>query len=275
MPDAPAPAKGQFGVLAHKAGPLPVGVWLVIGVGVWWFVARGGGGGGGGTAPAADAGVDPMTGAPWSQEYAAASVKLSEQQQSGTIPGPKTYANNTDWSRSAINYLVSLGIDPSQANQAITVYLSSQALTSQQQADINLAITGVGAPPDLPGPGSTNPGQIVTPPTVTPPKPVVTPPPQVTRYAAPAGLKVTGTTPSTVSVQWTIGTPKPASYTVATYQANGVRVGYSTVSVPDATKGNETTTITGLHSKWSYKVNVWANGGKQAPPHATVVATTK
>jgi hypothetical protein len=154
-------------------------------------------------------------------------------------------------------------IDP----QSGYVYGSAEDIASlQQQGNVAQNVpAGVAEGNDTAG-GTTTPpaGGGITP-----------PPAQVGRYNAPTGLKVSGATPTTVSVEWNTGSPRPASYTVATYQLNGKRVGYQTVSVPDAASGKESATISGLHAKYQYKIEVWANGGKTAPPHATIAASTK
>lgn len=302
MADAPASAK-SFGFLSEKVGPAPLWMWMAAGIGVWYFLLGGKGGKssspaattsqtGYGTDPAGNTGyIDPQSG----YVYGSAEDIASLQQQgqvAANEPAPSStsgsttagqYADNNAWGQAAVNYLVARGIDPTQANQAIQLYLAGQTLTTQQQSDVNLAIQGLGSPPSLPGPSSTNPGTVVTPPTNNggggstgggggTPKPG-----QVNQYPAPTGLKVIGTTPTTASVQWNAKTSAgiPTSFTVATYQLNGKRVGYSTVSVPDASAGQESYTVTGLHTKYQYKIEVWANGGKTAPPHATVVATCK
>jgi hypothetical protein len=57
---------------------------------------------------------------------------------------------------------------------------------------------------------------------------------------------------------------------MAAYDAKGKLASESTVNTPDTTGGNGTGTLAGLASKTPYHANVWANGGQQAPKHATV-----
>lgn len=288
MADAPATGTGgksTFGFLSKKLGPMPIGLWLLAAIAVYWYMSKGSGGGlfgsgSGSTAASSGAAanqVDPNspTGQTYGEELAAYGQQIADQSSgsgSGSTVAGK-YADNNSWGIAAINYLVARSVDPTQANQAIQQYLGGQTLTTQQQADVNLAIQGIGPPPDLPGPSATNPGQVVTPPTSggggTP-----TPPAGVNRYPAPSGLHVIGTTSTTASVQWKALSPAPQSYTVATWQMNGKRVGYATVQA-DAQGGDVSYTVTGLHAKYQYKIQVWANGGKVAPPGASVVATTK
>ncbi len=157
------------------------------------------------------------------------------------------------------------------------VYGSAEDIAALQQQGLVAANTYAQQAADASGTGGTTTGTGPAGPAgpAGPPGPAGSPAAQVSRYPAPGGLHVTGTTPATISVAWNNTTPPASSFTVATYQQNGKRVGYSTVSVPDAAAGKGAYTIPGLHTKWSYKIEVWANGGKTAPPHATVAATTK
>lgn len=285
-------AKNTFGFLSKKVGPLPLGVWLVAAVVIWWYFAKknsastAGASAGGQTDPAGNVGtIDPATGYVYgtSEDQAALGQNSADDTSSINSGGTGTtagqYPDNNSWARAAINYLVGIGVDPTQANQAVENYITSQTLTTQEQGDVNLAIQGLGAPPDLPGPASTNPGQVVTPPgggsgtstTTAPPSPT-----DVTRYPAPTGLAVTSKTSTSVGLKWadtpgTVGSTKvyPTSYTIALYQLNGKTASMTTLSAPDNKGGQCVTTVTGLHPGWSYKISVWANGGKQAPPGAS------
>lgn len=183
MPDAPAATGKKSGTafLKEKAGPLPIWVWLVILGGIVYYIRSKQSGsslfGGTGSAtpnlqkdPAGNIGtIDPATGYVYGtpEDNAAlaannAGVSGPGGASGGTVAG--SYTNDADWGRAAINYLVGLGVDPTQANEAIQQFLSGQQLTSQQQSDVNLAIQSLGAPPQPPGPVGTPPGQVVTPP---------------------------------------------------------------------------------------------------------------
>lgn len=282
-----------FGFLGQKVGPLPLGIWLVAAVAIWWFVSQRQKAttvAGQQTDPAGNVGtIDPATGYVYGSPSDLAALGQTQADQvggsgdgSGTTTA--TYKDNNAWARAAINYLVGLGVDPTQANQAIENYITSQNLTTQQQGDVNLAIQGIGPPPDLPGPSSTDPGTVVIPPTGDHPKP---PPPKpgpgdVSRYPAPTGAKVTATTASSVSLQWqdtpgTVGSTKvyPLSYTVRIWTVKGTVASMTTVSAPNNKGGLTQTTVTGLKTKSSYKAQIWANGGKQAPPGANLTFQTK
>jgi hypothetical protein len=95
---------------------------------------------------------------------------------------------------------------------------------------------------------------------------------QASQYPAPQGLKVSKLSGTSAKINWnyiTGTTPKPTSYTIAAYQLNGKLAQQVTVNAPDTASGAAQATLTGLHPGWQYNVNVWANGGKTAPPHAT------
>ena len=96
---------------------------------------------------------------------------------------------------------------------------------------------------------------------------------QVSQYPAPTGAKVTKLTSTSAKVNWNYlnsPTPKPQSYTVAAYTTSGKLAQYLTVASPDTASGQGQATLTGLKSGTNYNVQVWANGGKVAPPGATV-----
>ncbi len=66
---------------------------------------------------------------------------------------------------------------------------------------------------------------------------------------------------------------KPSTYTVATFQTNGVKVDQfasGSTSTKEYGAGGK-----GLHPGWTYRVDVWANGGPLAPPHASTTVTLK
>jgi hypothetical protein len=121
------------------------------------------------------------------------------------------------------------------------------------------------------------------PPSAPPPPTNITVPPnqpapagQANQYPAPTGLKLSKLTGTTAKINWnyiTGTTPKPTSYTIAVYQLNGKLAQQFTVNAPDTASGAAQATVTGLHPGWQYHVNVWANGGKVAPPHVTGTLT--
>lgn len=245
--------KGLGKTLGQKVGPLPLGVWLVIAVGIWYYMQRKqaastGTGANQQTDPAGNVGsIDPSTGYVYGtpeDQAALASQNSTSSGSSGAAPTGPTggYADNNAWGSAAINYLVGIGIDPTTANQAVQQYLSSQNLTPSQQGDVNLAIQALGPPPSLPGPTSTN------------PPPVTTPgggsggstPPPAKNYAPTGGHVVRATNNGAVvawngngATSWRVQLTGPGS-------ENG-RV--STVSIPQAT-------YSGLESGHNYSVSV-------------------
>jgi hypothetical protein len=170
-------AKSLMDSLKTKVGPLPLGVWVAAGGGLWFYLERRKAAASTSTSgqqidSAGNVGtIDPTTGyvAGSQQDIAALGQSgiggdtTSTDTQAGS--GGQTagqFATNDDWARAAVNYLVGLGIDPTTATQAIQQYLSSQTLTTAQQGDVNLAIQSLGAPPTLPSPSQTNPTPVQT-----------------------------------------------------------------------------------------------------------------
>jgi len=175
--DAPAKAaKGGLAFLGQKVGPLPIGVWLAAGVGIWWYLQRRQSASSAGAAnqqtdPAGNVGtIDPATGYVYGSPEDVAALAANNagttgggSSGQGSTSGGQTYADNNAWGTAAVNYLVGLGIDAATANQAVELYLNSQPLTTAQQGDVNLAIAALGPPPSLPGPVSVNPAPVKTP----------------------------------------------------------------------------------------------------------------
>jgi hypothetical protein len=249
----------------RKIGPFPVwvyGVGLALAIYLW---RKKSGGTGQQTDPAGNVGtIDPATGYVYgsSQDKAglAAQNSTSTDGSSGGTSGSTTagqYADNSSWGRAAVNYLVGLGEDPTAANEAIQQYLSSQTLTPQQQAMVNLVIQGIGAPPQLPGP------------TGTPPPPVVTPPGGIV-YATnpPSGLTVSGKTSSTLTLKWNAST-NSTGYVVRYGRTTDATDGSVSVG-----SGTTTATIGGLTQNVLYHVRVQATPAKDGAAFASTTATT-
>lgn len=265
MAEATAGGKSAFAFLAKKAGPLPIGVWLVALLGLWWYFNHKSAGSGSGsqTDPAGNTGViNPQTGYVYGSPEDKAALAANDATttdttttNNGTVAG--SYTDNAAWSRAAVNYLVGLGLDPAQANEAVQQYLSSQQLTTAQQADVNLAIQGIGPPPDLPGPVGTAPKPVVNPPPSNPP-------PKKTVYASnpPKGFHIGKRTKNSVGLGWSKAA-NATSYTVAYGTKRGSQ--QYKHSVP----GNQTSiTIHNLKPNTAYYWEVWANPTKKGGPHA-------
>ena len=249
----------------RKLGPFPVWVWGVgLAAAIYLLRKRfGGGGGGQSTDPAGNVGtIDPATGyvygTPQDQAGLAAqnSTSTNNTSQSGSTVGGQ-YPDNASWGRAAVNYLVSLGEDPTGANEAVQQFLSSQTLTPPQQAMVNLAVQGIGPPPTLPGP------------TGTPPPPINNPPSGIV-YATnpPTGLTVSGKSGSTITVKWNAAT-NATGYTVRYGRTSSA--GDGSVSVPS---GNTTATIGGLTPGTLYYVTVQATPAKDSSAFASTSAET-
>jgi hypothetical protein len=135
--------------LTKKAGPLPVGVWIALvagGLGVTYYLNRG-------KSSAATVAPGPgTTDATGSGTYQPVGGSASNGAGSGGNSTSNTFADNNAWGTASVNYLISLGYDPGIANQAIALYLSSQPLTTQQQAMVNSALQHFGVPPLIPAP---------------------------------------------------------------------------------------------------------------------------
>jgi hypothetical protein len=175
--DAAAPVAHKAGsIFTQKAGPLPVWAWAVIALGMWYYFQRKSSTAAGvnqQTDPAGNVGsIDPATGYVYGTPEDLAALASNNATGTSTSSGSTVagvYQNNNAWARAALNYLIGVGIDPTQASEAIQQYLTSQVLTSQQQADLNLVLTALGPPPDLPGPIGSPVPPVVTPPVTTPP----------------------------------------------------------------------------------------------------------
>lgn len=263
-PKAPDGAGGIKKALGRKIGPLPAVAWIAIALVVYYYVAKKqkGSAGTDQTDSAGNVGqIDPKTGYVYgSAEDAAAlgqsSTGLGTSADSGT--GGSTvsgqYADNNAWAVAAINYLVSIGVDATSANTAITQFLGSQTLTAQQQGEVNLAIQRLGAPPSPPEPGGSVP-------------PIVTPPSSST-YAAnpPTGFTTTSVTSSAVGLKWNAAV-NAASYTVRWGTYPTAQAGSTTVSTTAAT-------ASGLKPGTLYHFSVQANPAKAGAPSATLTKTT-
>jgi hypothetical protein len=170
----------------------------------------------------------------------------------GTVGGQ--YATNDAWGRAAINLLVARGVDPTTANAAITGFLASQNLTTEQQAQVNLAIQALGAPPNPPQPG-------------TAPPPIVTPPGTVYAANPPSGLVARSTGMNTVDLTWNKATNATA-YTVK-WSSPGVSAQTLTVGGTDTH-----TSIGNLSPGTRYDFQVQAVPAKPSDSYASASATT-
>jgi hypothetical protein len=257
---------GFKGAMTRKLGPLPVAAWIAIAVAILWYMNKGKGAGGEGgpqTDPAGNVGtINPQTGYVYgSTEDQSSLGSGSGSIGSSTDPGSTggstvagQYEDNSAWAVAAINYLVSIGVDATSANAAITQFLASQTLTTQQQADVNLAIQRLGAPPSPPEPGGA-------------PPPIVTPP-STSTYATnpPTGLTTTSVSTTSVGLKWNKAVNAKA-YTVSWGSTWEVKDGHLTSSTPSAT-------VTGLKPNSHYNFRVQATPAKPGAGAATLSKST-
>lgn len=263
-------AEPALDFLKQKVGPLPAGVWIGLFGAAWWYLQKRQKGGASNTVgsnqqtdPAGNVGpIDPATGYVYGTPEDSAAA-ASNGASTGTVTGTGgsttggAYPDNQTWATAAINYLVGIGIDPTAANSAITQFLASQALTTQQQADVNSAIQRLGAPPSPPQPG-------------TAPSPIVTPPSPGTVYASnpPSGLVVTSKAASSVGLKWNAAT-NASGYTVS-YGTTSAATGGSLTVTGTATS----TTISGLQANTLYYFRVQGTPAKSGDGFASTSATT-
>jgi LysM repeat protein len=259
---------GKLDFLKHKMGPLPVGVWIVAAAGIYWYLARRNKAGTGSTDPAGNVGtIDPATGYVYgsTQDTAALGSSIggsgggssSGSDTSGSTIGG-SYADNAAWGRAAINYLVARGIDPTEANEAVQAFLQGLPPSSPAaQADVNLAVQALNAPPTPPAAtGGTNP-------------PIVTVPGGIT-YAAnpPTGVSVRGKTSSTVTLGWNKAA-NATSYTVAYGTTAAAADGSTSVSA-----ALSSATVGGLRAGTLYYFRVQAQPARTGSASATLTTTT-
>lgn len=310
--DAPAKAaKGGLDFLKQKVGPLPVGVWLLAGIGIWWYLQRqqksaapASTAANQETDPAGNVGsIDPATGYVYGSPEDVAALAANNAGTAGagpasssSTPGAQSYADNNAWGIAAVNYLVGLGIDAATANQAVQLFLSSQPLTTAQQGDVNLAIQALGPPPTLPGPVSSNPPPVTTPPgggglstapggaggggpIPAPPKKAPAPPaPPKTgaggkkaTAAVPTGLVVAEKHSTSLQVKWNKSKNATGYHVKCTDMATK-----KVTNEFDVGAAQMTANCGGLTPGHSYVIDVWAEpeaGAVGSGAHAEVSAT--
>jgi hypothetical protein len=266
-----AAATGGKNFLMHKIGPLPVIAYVGAAGAVLWYVRRKQGAssstsaaGAVQTDPAGNTGtIDPATGYVYGSTQDAAGLAAdSSGGSTGTTSGSGgstvsgQYSTNQAWSEAAINFLVGVGVDPTEANSAITAFIGSQTLTTAQQGEVNLAIQSIGAPPSPPAPG-TAPSPIVTPPT----------PGTVTASNPPTGFAVTNRTSTAISVNWN-SVANAKSYTVGYAAGSGQP---QSVTVPST---STSTTVSNLKPGTGYNMTVQATPAKEGDPYASLFTST-
>jgi hypothetical protein len=249
-------AKGAGNFLTQKVGPLPIGVWMVAALGIYLYLKNKSAAAAKNTGPTAvtPAGTVGTTGGIGSSDMSGGGGGSTGNTGTSGSTTAGQYQTNDAWGRAAVNYLVSIGEDPTVANSAITQFLASQNLTADQQAMVNLAIQSLGAPPNLPQPG-------------TAPPPVNNPPGTVYAANPPTGLSASNAQMNSVDLTWNKVTNATA-YTVK-YSAPGVS--QQTLSV----NGTDThVTVGGLSAGTRYEFQVQAVPAKPGDSYASTSATT-
>jgi hypothetical protein len=266
MPETAAAGKGLGATLAKKVGPFPLGVWLAGGVGLVYYYEKKNKSAssnpaaqqsqtGYGTDPAGNVGyIDPQSG------YVYGSAEDIAALQSQGQVAANSYNTGGDGSTSGTG--------------AAGGSIGGPASTTPPVADNSGQTTGITNPS---GTSITTPGA----PAATIPAAVKTtgaaaPAPKNWQYPAPQGLSANSVSDSGFGISWNpVQGPngqKPSTYTVACYQGN--------TKVDQFVSGSTSTKEygsggKGLKPSTTYVVNVWANGGPVAPPHATITVTTK
>lgn len=247
-----AEAGGDF--LMHKIGPLPVIAWGGAALVIYLYLKKKNTAAAGGPTALTPSGTVGTTGGIGSSDMSGTGGGSGGNTGTSGSTTAGQYSTNDAWGRAAVNYLVSVGVDPTVANSAITQFLASQNLTADQQAQVNLAIQALGAPPSLPQPG-------------TAPPPVNNPPGTVYAANPPTGLSANSITPNSVTLTWNKATNATA-YTVS----------YTAPSVPKQTVSvngtDTTTTVGGLSPGILYNFQVQAVPAKPGDGYASTTATT-
>lgn len=158
--------------LTRKVGPLPAWAWAgitVAGVTTVILIRRRylAAGGANGAEPEGDSGeggtFDEMYGAPSLPGgfVIGGGVPGTGSDVTGDDPTtpetPEPPATNADWQREAVRYLTARGVQPTLALDSVSRFLAGRTLTSQGQAIIDMALRGVGAPPQPVPPATVSP----------------------------------------------------------------------------------------------------------------------
>lgn len=156
--------------LAHKVGPLPLGVWLAGGVGgllLYEYNKRK-------TASATTAGTTTATAVPSVDTSGAGYATAGNPGATGTTgttttgtTAPTTLTDNNAWYQKVFQDLVGRGYQPTLVDGALQRYLGGQQLSTADWAIINAALADAPIPQPV---GATTQQPPSTVPPVTPPK---------------------------------------------------------------------------------------------------------
>jgi hypothetical protein len=240
------------------------------------------------TDPAGNTGViDPATGYVYGspqdtaalQTSAAAGTADTSGTTAGTVSGQVSngppFTTNAAWSQYAVSVLEGNGYDPGTLTAELGAYLDGQPVTAAQETDINAAVAVAGYPP-VAGPNGMPPAINVSGSKSgggsgsSSGSPGPAPKPAAWQYPAPENLTARSGGKGKISVSWApvVGPQgqRPASYTVAYGRTSGAQTWKDTATGTSITL----TTQAGM----TEYIEVWANGGPVAPPHAGPVKAT-
>jgi hypothetical protein len=257
MAEDDAVAEGAGNFLTEKVGPLPIWAWMGAAGAIYLYLKKKNAAAAMTPTALTPSGTVGTTGGIGSSDMSGGGGGGSTGDtgsSGGTVAGQ--YATNDAWGRAAVNYLVGIGVDPTSANSAITQFLASQQLSTDQQGQVNLAIQALGAPPTLPTPG-------------TAPPPVSSAPGTGTVYASnpPTGLAVTAKDWHSATLVWNKAT-NANSYSV-TWSPPGANGSQYSVNGTDSTVD-----IQGLSPNTTYTFQVQAVPAKPTDPFASTTTTT-
>ena len=190
----------------------------------------------------------------------------------GQVASGPPFTSTAAWSQYAISVLEGNGYDPGALSSELGAYINGQPVTAAQESDINAAIAVAGYPPVA--------GANGYPPAINvsgsksggsgPSSGSRSRPPAAWQYPAPENLTARPDGRGKILVQWApvVGPDghRPSSYTVAYGRKSGEQTWRDTAA-------GTSYTITASAGRTLY-IEVWANGGPVAPPHAGPIKAT-
>jgi len=260
MPDTAAP---KFD-LKRKIGPFPLWAWIAVGGGAIYLYERNrqsssSGAGtaqqqaslaqqtGYGTDPAGNVGyIDPSTGYVYGSTEDIAALQAQNQAVSGSAATGSASGGSGD---------------TGTTDTSGTTAQAGQATGATNASGTSVSTPGGGTSPPSSAAAAAAPAASS----------------KNWQYPAPQGLQAFNTTDSGTALRWNAvqgpGGQKPGTYTVQTWQGTSTKVDQFTsgsTSTQEYGSGGK-----GLKPSTEYRVDVWANGGPVAPPHASITFTTK
>ena len=180
---------------------------------------------------------------------------------------------NSEWASQAVADLEALGYSSADATSAIAAYLAGMTLTSDQASLVQTAVAELGPPPA----GSFS---ITTAPSTTTSASGSTSTTTASSssssssgdwsYPAPTNLQAGSGGAGKIDVSWNavVGPQdqKPDTYTIAYGRTSGAQTWKVTTPA--------TSTVLTTQKGMTEYIEVWANGGPKAPPHAGPVKAT-